>query len=151
VPITTYVVSSNLDQGEVKTLCDQVCQWLTTCRWFSPGPLVSSTSTTDRHDITEILLKVALNTRSRFELTTYVVIGTGYICSCKSNYHTIMATTAPNNHAFITYIKEICRFSFRWRGSMSLVVGSNSSYKAYHKYGVGSRPALKITKEGALD
>ena len=66
---------------------------------------------------------------SRFELTTYVVIGTGYICSCKSNYHTIMATTAPNNHAFITYIKEICRFSFRWRGSMSLVVGSNSSYK----------------------
>jgi hypothetical protein len=27
--------------------------------WFSP---VSSTNTTDRHDITEILLKVALNT-----------------------------------------------------------------------------------------
>jgi hypothetical protein len=30
--------------------------------WFSPGPLVSSTNKTDRHDITEILLKVALNT-----------------------------------------------------------------------------------------
>jgi hypothetical protein len=33
-----------------------------TGRWFSPGPLVSSTNKTDCHDITEILLKVALNT-----------------------------------------------------------------------------------------
>jgi hypothetical protein len=31
-------------------------------RWFSPGPPVASTNKTDRHDITEILLKVALNT-----------------------------------------------------------------------------------------
>ena len=30
--------------------------------WFSPGRPVSSTNKTDRHDITEILLKVALNT-----------------------------------------------------------------------------------------
>jgi len=30
--------------------------------WFSPGTLVSFTNKTDRHDITEILLKVALNT-----------------------------------------------------------------------------------------
>jgi hypothetical protein len=38
------------------TLCDVVCGW------FSPGPPVSSTNKTDRHNITEILLKVALNT-----------------------------------------------------------------------------------------
>jgi len=31
-------------------------------QWFSPGTLVSSTNKTDRHGITEILLKVALNT-----------------------------------------------------------------------------------------
>jgi hypothetical protein len=31
-------------------------------RWFSPGSPVSSTNKTDRHDITEILLKVTLNT-----------------------------------------------------------------------------------------
>jgi hypothetical protein len=31
-------------------------------RWFSPGPPVSATNKTDSHDITEILLKVALNT-----------------------------------------------------------------------------------------
>jgi hypothetical protein len=36
-----------------------IFQWLATCRWFS---LVSSTNQTDRHYITEILLKVALNT-----------------------------------------------------------------------------------------
>ena len=31
-------------------------------RWFSRGTPVSSTNKTDRNDITEILLKVALNT-----------------------------------------------------------------------------------------
>jgi hypothetical protein len=31
-------------------------------QWFSLGTPVSSTNKTDRHDITEILLKVALNT-----------------------------------------------------------------------------------------
>ena len=40
----------------------QVCQRLVTGRWFCPGPPVSSTNKTDRHDIAEILLKVALNT-----------------------------------------------------------------------------------------
>ena len=30
--------------------------------WFSPGIPVSSINKTDRHDVTEILLKVALNT-----------------------------------------------------------------------------------------
>ena len=44
------------------TLCDKVCQWLTTDRLFSPGTPVSYTNKTDSHDIAEILLKVALNT-----------------------------------------------------------------------------------------
>jgi hypothetical protein len=44
------------------TLCDKVCQWLTTCRWFYPGPPVSSINKTDHHDTIEILLKVVLNT-----------------------------------------------------------------------------------------
>jgi hypothetical protein len=33
------------------TLCDQVCQWLATGRWFSLGPPVSSTNKSDHHDI----------------------------------------------------------------------------------------------------
>ena len=44
------------------TLCDKVCQWLAAGWWFSPEPVVPSTNKTDRHDITEILLKLALNT-----------------------------------------------------------------------------------------
>ena len=40
----------------------KICQWLATCRWFSQGTAVSSINKTDRHSITEILLKVALNT-----------------------------------------------------------------------------------------
>jgi hypothetical protein len=43
------------------TLCENVCQWLAAGQWFSPGTPVSFTSKTDRHDKTEILLKVALN------------------------------------------------------------------------------------------
>ena len=44
------------------TLCDKVCRCLATGQWFSPCTPVSSTNKTDSHDITEILLKVALNT-----------------------------------------------------------------------------------------
>jgi len=44
------------------TICDKVCQWLAAGRWFSPGTPVSSANKADRHDITEILLKVAWNT-----------------------------------------------------------------------------------------
>ena len=46
----------------ITTLCDKVCQWLEAGQWFSPGTPVSSTNKTDCHNITEILLKVALNT-----------------------------------------------------------------------------------------
>ena len=46
------------------TLCDKVCQWFAVGRWFSSGTSVSSTNKTDGHDITEILLKVALNSIS---------------------------------------------------------------------------------------
>jgi hypothetical protein len=44
------------------TLCDEVCQRRATGRWFSPCPPVSSINKTDRHEMMEILLKVALNT-----------------------------------------------------------------------------------------
>jgi hypothetical protein len=34
-------------------------------RWFSPGTPASSTTKTGRHDIAEILLKVALKTKNQ--------------------------------------------------------------------------------------
>jgi hypothetical protein len=40
------------------TLCDRIATEL----WFSPGTPVSSTNKSNCYDITEILLKVALNT-----------------------------------------------------------------------------------------
>ena len=44
------------------TLCYKVCQWLATCRCFSPGTRVTPINKTNRHHIAEILLKVVLNT-----------------------------------------------------------------------------------------
>jgi hypothetical protein len=43
-----------------RTASDQVYQLLAHGRWFSPGIPASSTTKTGRHDIAEILLKVAL-------------------------------------------------------------------------------------------
>jgi hypothetical protein len=53
--------------------------------------------TTDLSQVTDKLYHTMLYTSnwSRFELTTSVMIGTDNIGSCKSNYHTITATTAP--------------------------------------------------------
>jgi len=41
-------------------LCDEGCQWLAAGQWFSSGPLVSSTNKKYLHDITELMLKMAL-------------------------------------------------------------------------------------------
>jgi hypothetical protein len=57
VPISTKVVSSNPVHGEVYSI-----HLLATVQWFIPGSQVFSTNKTDCHDITVILLKVALNT-----------------------------------------------------------------------------------------
>ena len=46
---------------------------------------------------------------SRFEVTTSVVINTDSIGSCKSNYHTITATTTPSewtNGFYIVYVSN---------------------------------------------
>jgi hypothetical protein len=58
VPITTDVDGSNPTQGNVYNIMLATCNMLVI---FS-GHSVSTTNKTDRHDITEILLKVALST-----------------------------------------------------------------------------------------
>jgi hypothetical protein len=40
-------------------------------RWFSPGTPASSTTKTGRHDIAELLLKVALNTINQMGSVKY--------------------------------------------------------------------------------
>ena len=62
VPITSKVVSSNPVHGEVNSIQHYVIKFVGPSQsWLSSGIPVSSTNKTDRHDITEILLKVELN------------------------------------------------------------------------------------------
>ena len=62
---------------------DRIYKLLAHGQWFSPGTPASSITKTDRHDIAEILLKVALNPKNQI----------------KSNHipvrHTIMACMPP--------------------------------------------------------
>jgi hypothetical protein len=51
---------------------DKVYQLLAQGRWFSPGTLSSSTTKTGRHDIAEILLKVALNTKIQIQILVMI-------------------------------------------------------------------------------
>ena len=65
VPVTTKIVSLNPVHGEVYSIQHYVIKFVRDLRqvcgflWVLP---ISSTNKTDCHDITEILLKVALNT-----------------------------------------------------------------------------------------
>ena len=55
-------------QNRIHSTCsasDKVYQLLAHGRWFSSGTTASSTAKTGRHDIAEILLKVALNTKNQ--------------------------------------------------------------------------------------
>ena len=74
--IMAVIIWTPIRRGVLDTaLCDKDCQWLDTalcdkdCQWLATGPTVSSTNNTDRHDITEILLKVALNTIKQTNIT----------------------------------------------------------------------------------
>ena len=74
---------------------------------FSPGTRISSTNKTDRHGITEILLKVALNTIAltpRFLLAiyiTYIYDNFVFVCYVKSRkiilFYYVIFFQAPNN------------------------------------------------------
>jgi hypothetical protein len=55
-------------------------------RWFSPGTPASSTTKTGLHDIAEILLKVALNTKNH-QLSSPILIGWSTILSLFAYIH----------------------------------------------------------------
>ena len=59
MPITTKVVSSNLAHGEVYLIQHYVIMFV---GYFSPGTTVFTPIEIDRYGMTEILLKVVLNT-----------------------------------------------------------------------------------------
>ena len=85
MPITTKVVCLNPAHGEVYSIHYVInfVQWLAVGRWISPGKPVSSTNKIDHHDITEILLKVALNT---ITLTIAHTISCAITCQAEEEF-----------------------------------------------------------------
>ena len=73
-----YSVSNKPLSGDVYSMCDKVCQWLVAGRWLTPGTPLFFTNKTVRHDITEILLKVAITRNPLGESweNVYVLCGT---------------------------------------------------------------------------
>jgi hypothetical protein len=81
----------------------------------------------EQKQVTDKLYHIMLYTSpwSRFELTTSVVIGTDCIGSCKSNYHTIMVTTALCTRNIKSHdISELWQYisvngSYNWKEKVS--------------------------------
>ena len=116
------------------TLCDKVCQWLVAGRWFSLDTLVSSTNKTDCYNITEILLKVALNTISHHHLFTLngkIFFFTVFLCLLNALVHRTHPLTSPTN------LGEILVPIYRTQGDSVKHSRQKSSLKrqntAYHR------------------
>ena len=64
---TIILIFVNYKKGctRLAAASDKVYQLLAHGRWFSPGTPAFSTTKTGRHDIAEILLKVALSTKNQ--------------------------------------------------------------------------------------
>ena len=58
-------VSSNPTHGEVYSIQFLCMKFASDLRWFSPNTPVSSTNKADRHDVSEILLKMESKTPRR--------------------------------------------------------------------------------------
>ena len=65
-------VNDNKECTRLTATSDKVYQLLALGRWFSPGTPASSTTKTCRHDIAEILLKLALSTKIQIQTQIYL-------------------------------------------------------------------------------
>jgi len=101
VPITTNVVSSNPVHGELYSIQLYVIKFVSDLRQFGdffPGTSVSSTNKTDCNDITEILLKVALNTINHNPVLQWVFFQSYYIKTIKTYISNLLRTTRFRNN-----------------------------------------------------
>ena len=66
--VKTAFVNYKEECTRLAAASDKVYQLLAHGRWFSPGTPASSTSKAVRHDIAEILLNVALNSKIQIRI-----------------------------------------------------------------------------------
>ena len=108
VPITTKAVSSNPIHGKVYSMHHYVIKFVSDLQQvcgFSPGFPVSNTIKTDCHDITEILLKVALNTITLTPLTERIA---RYTVVCK------IVNTSVQTFLLQMYLLDLHDLSFSY-------------------------------------
>ena len=112
VPIVTKV-GSNPVHGEMYSIQYYVikCQWLAIGRWLTP---VSSTNKTDRHDITKILLKVALNTINPTQIFRKACVT---LVSLTSEDQLCVRFWLWNRNVFIAIKFHIWIYNLGWRKS----------------------------------
>ena len=118
-------------------------KYCTTGQWFSPGTPISSTYKTDRHDIAEILLKVALDTINEL-LPSWNNLLKMEVLLKKNRYRNICfwtswcncwlvvrRTTASNTAVILDIPCFLLIESFSEKGLPSSTLASNP-YKAYN-------------------
>ena len=123
---TTYAISALMlwvriaIRARCTTFCNTVCRWLASGWWFFSGPPVSSTNKTDRHDITEILLKVVLNTIKQANKTSrqdvaeillnlvFIINQSFKICSIKIVW--LIKAKVRTAYVDFSFYKRLCIF-----------------------------------------
>jgi hypothetical protein len=75
-----YSCEFKSDLWRVYSIQHYMIKFVSNLRWFSPGSPVSSTNETESRDITEILLKMALNTIILNLISEFIIIIVIYIC-----------------------------------------------------------------------
>ena len=117
-------------------LCDQVCQRHATGCWFSPVPSVSSNNKTDRHDITEILLRVALNTiKQRSKQTNRSVLNNDYTSYRKMSIGVLNAENQPTRTSCLVYDEYSFRLNINIQSSLYIEVTTGTKKNWPYKTG----------------
>jgi hypothetical protein len=84
-------------------------------RWFSPGTPASSTTNAGRHDIAEIMLKAALNTKKEIK-SNKIIKRIRRLCHWWQHFQctTIQKTFNEVNQEDYRFICDICSYNIVW-------------------------------------
>jgi len=100
------------------TLCDKVCQRLPAGGWFFLGTPVSSNNKSDGHNVTEILLKVALNTIT-LTLNPQRILLTGKVLQDKDVFAEYILPTLVI--LLSSLIESLCISNVLWQDRISII------------------------------